>query len=91
MRPVVIRVQNGQVASVRYADTGLTPPAVSGASYPTIDGLFAVIENATRAPAADIQAHFDPDFGFPQSIYIDYYANAVDDELGLYVTGFRAL
>ena len=46
---------------------------------------------ATRASAADIQAHYDPEFGFPQSIDIDYYANAVDDVLGLYVTGFRAL
>ena len=56
-----------------------------------LDGLFAVIDDASRASAADIQAHYDPEFGFPQSIDIDYYANAVDDVLGLYVTGFRAL
>jgi hypothetical protein len=80
-RPVVVAVRQGQVESRRYVDTGAEVDARYAFAFPTIDGLFALIEDAVARNAARVEATYDGARGFPVTIAIDYSATHVDDEL----------
>lgn len=80
--PVRVRVENGAIVSRTYPQTGDTVRTAFADVFPTIDGLFDVLERAIEQDAADIQVTWDPDTGVPLSFFIDYIANAVDEEQG---------
>jgi hypothetical protein len=78
---VVVTVRNGQVESRRYEDTGADVPAEFAPAYPTVDGLFAVIEEAIAEQAAAVDVLYDAARGFPVSIQIDGSPMIADDEM----------
>jgi hypothetical protein len=90
--PLAIEVQNGKVTSMKYNDG---TPVIDQEQkmfeqYGTIDALF----NFTResiAKADEIQVQYDPKYGYPSSVKIDFIKNAVDDELGLTIQSFEPL
>ncbi len=76
-----ITVSNGQVSSVILLSTGQPPDSSSAAFYDiTIDDLFDELGEAL-AQASRVTVTYDPALGYPRTIAIDYYANAVDDEI----------
>ncbi len=90
--PLSIEVENGQVVNISDA-TGAAPSAQEMewyASYTTIDKIFAYAQTATtEADQVDIQ--YDPDFGYPTRISIDWIEQAIDDEMGLTVSNFTVI
>jgi hypothetical protein len=90
-RPVVVTVRNGTVESVHYADTGapVAPSLVPG--YPTIEGVFALVDEALVKHAASVTAEYDPARGYPVRIFIDFIAAAVDDEMAYRIRDFVVL
>ena len=93
--PVVVTVRGGVVQSRRYVDGGPlggrdVDPRLAE-SFPSVDGLFRVVEDAVGRHAADIQATYDPQRGYPTALYIDYERNVADEEQGYQVQTFRAL
>ena len=93
--PVVVTVRGGVVQSRRYAEgsalAGQDVDPRYAATFPAVEGLFDVLDDAVRRRAADIQATYDPQRGYPTAFYIDYERNVADEEQGYQVQAFRAL
>jgi hypothetical protein len=90
VRPVRIQVLDGEVVAVEDAETS-EPVDEPLASFPTIEDLFAEIEEALLQEAFRIQATYDDDFGYPIEVSIDFIENAVDDEMAFRVAEFATL
>jgi len=86
--PVIVSVRDGVVESRTYAANGAAVAPAYAEYFPTIDGLFEVIEDARqRADAIDVT--YDPAFGFPAVISIDYIRTSADDEITYRATSFQ--
>ena len=57
--------------------------------YNTIDDLFAIIDEARKGKADKISVSFDDKLGYPREISIDYYKDAIDDEVGYIISGYQ--
>lgn len=90
--PLSIEIQDGRMVSMSYNDGSPVPPEEQGtfAQYQTIDALFDYTE-ASAKKADQIQVQYDPTYGFPSAVQIDFIQNAADDELSLSVENFKPL
>ena len=86
--PVIVTITNGAVASRRYVSTGADVAPAYAALYPTIDELFAIIDEARRDHVASLDVTYDPTWGFPTHVSIDRNASMVDDEILYVVSAF---
>lgn len=87
--PARVVVQNDSVVAIQNISTGFDLIDESdsslvfdkyGAYFPTIDGLFDVLEDAL--PNADkVEVQYNEQFGYPREISIDWIKEALDDEL----------
>jgi hypothetical protein len=82
LRPVVIEVRDGQVASATYEDDGTAVVEPRLGQLRTVDGLFDVVQDAIDRDAHSLDASYDPTLGYPTSAQIDYIEFAVDEEYG---------
>ena len=90
----IVTVTDGEVVAVRYAREDYAedvPVAEDRLSwFRTIEDLFALVDNALASGAA-VRATFDPERGYPTSVYVDYVTDLVGDEVDLTITAFRPL
>ncbi len=90
-RPVDIFVVGDSVVSRRFHDDGsIVPESIRGV-YPTIDGLFAIINEAIRQRPYRLDVTYDRSRGFPTLIDIDYERGMADDEIRRVATSFSPL
>ena len=85
IQPVRITVSNGQVVSVATLPelTPVPPEQVNQFYRVTLDSVFGIVRHALDEGADMITAHFDPQWGYPTEVAIDYLTNAIDEELSL--------
>jgi hypothetical protein len=77
--PMRITVRANAILSVeRISDGARQDPAL----FDTIEGLFALLEEAIDGEAAQFRAEYDGARGFPTSAYIDRDERIADEELG---------
>jgi hypothetical protein len=77
--PGIVKVRGGDIVEVSpVGEFGSLDPAY----YLTVDGLFAVIQDAIDQGAHEISVIWDPKFGYPTDLYVDRLFPAVDDEVG---------
>jgi hypothetical protein len=57
----------------------------------TIDRIFAELASASVQEAERLEVAYDPTYGFPTEVTIDFVEQVADDELYLSVTGFEPL
>lgn len=88
---VRVTVQGDRVVSREIDGTGVGIPASMAYLYPTIDGLFSLVQEAIDSRADDINASYDSRYGFPTDIWIDYDRRAADEEEGYTLIRFRSL
>lgn len=90
--PLSIEVKDGQVISMRYRDGTPVGGADRGmfSRYETIDKLIDFTAEAQKK-ADEIHIQYEPTYGFPSAVNIDFIKQAMDDELSLTVSGFEAL
>src|SRR3990172_6788707 len=91
--PLVIEVMDGKVVSMEY-QSGNAIDATSREffdKFKKIDGIFSELEADLAGAADEVTAAYDPTYGFPVDVTIDYVKEAIDDELYLTVSGFEAL
>lgn len=84
--PVVVTVTGTTVVRRVYANNGQEVPADIAPSFPSIDGLFDLIEDALDQGVDEVQVFYDPATGIPFSMWIDYDKNVADEEAGYKVT-----
>jgi len=91
--PLTIEVKDDLIVSMEYASGN--PIDANNIEYfrrfATIDRLFTEVENLVNGEADEVIVTYDPTYGFPAQISIDYIKNAADDELSLTVSDFEAL
>jgi len=88
---VIVEVRNGVVQSRRYAANGALVPAEGPGLYPSIDGIFDLIEQFRREGVDQIAVRYDDELGYPRSISVDRYREAVDDEVYYSIRDFERL
>jgi len=93
--PVTVEVQNGEVVSmvdVNGESFPLDDPMSEFVlKYATIDRLFSELESDSVREADSLTVNYDPTYGFPTEISIDFIELAADDELYLSVSAFEPL
>ena len=87
--PVIVSVRDGVVESRTYVNSGAAVAPTYADYFPTIDGLFEMIEDARRQGAYAINVTYDPARGFPVFISIDYVREMADEELSYRTTNFQ--
>src|SRR5262245_17124117 len=78
---LVIFVVNKQVSEAFRIPSGtyLTPQEL--ATVRSVDGLFALAQDAINRRVASLSVTYHPQYGYPELIRIDNTADAVDDEV----------
>lgn len=80
--PARVTVIDGAVSGVVYAESGEPVPEQYAYGFPSVGGLFDVIEEALEQDAARVDVTYDPETGVPIDIFIDYHEGVADEELG---------
>lgn len=83
--PVRVTVQGSVAVSRIYAGSGLAVTEAFADLFPTVDGLFDVLEDALRRSADRVDVTWDPDSGAPSSFFIDYSVGIADEEVGFVI------
>ncbi len=86
--PVVVQVRDGRVVQRTFATTGIAVEASLAETWPTVDGLFDLIQAAIDQQAVGLAVRYDEEFDYPSSIQIDFVAGRADDEQTIRVLGF---
>lgn len=92
--PLVIEVQDGEVVSMEFHNGAELDPQLRQDlfdKYATIDGLFAELEAGLNGGADNVVVKYDPTYGFPTEVTLDFEEQAADDELYLTLSNFEEL
>ena len=84
--PVAVTVRAGAVQSRVYTASGNAVSAQFQELFPTVDGLFALIESARRQKVHQLIVEYDDAMGYPVRVSIDFDRNHVDDEVSYYAS-----
>ncbi|HJU87581.1 MAG TPA: DUF6174 domain-containing protein [Gemmatimonadota bacterium] len=79
---VVLTVRAGEPVEWLYFLSGDPVAPEWRAVFPTVDGLFDFLDDAVDRGAEGIDVAFDPDFGLPTTVRVDYRLAAADEEIG---------
>lgn len=90
-RRMEVEVDAGVVVAVRDAQTGTPVAPELEELYPSVEGLFDVVQDALDRDAHRVTVLYDVTFGYPREISIDYLEFAIDEELTLNADGFVPL
>jgi hypothetical protein len=82
-RRMTVMVQAGVVTSAEFEDSGAGVEAALLSYVPSIEDLFDLIEDALDRQVAYFSAQYDPSYGFPTRIEIDYSSTMPDDEVAI--------
>ena len=82
-RRVTVTVTNGAVVGADYLDSGGPVETALLTYIPTIPDLFDLIQDALDKNPASFLAIYDPTYGYPTRIEIDFSATVADDELAI--------
>jgi hypothetical protein len=93
--PLTVEVQDGEVVSI----TDVNGEAISATDpmnefiqkYATIDRIFSELNSDSVQEADKVTVTYDPTYGFPSEISIDFIELAADDELYISVSAFEPL
>ena len=91
--PLIIEVQDGKVVSMEYQSGKTIDPSLLDLfeKYATIDRIFTELKADLNGAADEVIAKYDPTYGFPTEITIDFQKQATDDELYLTLSNFEKL
>lgn len=93
--PLTVEVKDGEIVSIVDVN-GNDYPSTHPMSefilkYATIDRIFSELGSDPVQEADKLTVSYDPTYGFPVEVVIDYIELAADDELYLSVAGFEPL
>ena len=88
-RPVTVWVDRGSIEYLFYEDDGRPVPLSYASSFPSAEQLFDAIQDGIDRRADQIEVDYDPTYGFPTNVYIDYDRNRTGEELSLTTRGMQ--
>lgn len=80
-RPVLVSVRGDSVQSRRYVAADSAVPPQYAAWFPTVEGLFARIDSIVAQEPERLEVEYDPTFGYPTRVAVDYRFGWADDEV----------
>ncbi len=87
-QPIRITVKGDRVKSATNVRGGAAvKPEEVGRSL-TLNEIFQQIADGYAKPADHIRLTLNKDYGYPESVYIDYYENMADEELHYSISDF---
>ena len=89
--PVEIQVRGGTVVAVLDPVTGRPVPSDARRPTPTVEGLFAVVEDAIERRVDWIDVQYDLVMGYPAVIRVDPNTRAIDEEYSYFAGSLTAL
>ena len=84
---MTVVVRQNAIANVINLSTGSSIPRNEWAWYRTADELFQTVAKINRDTVAQFILEYDPKYGFPRFLYVDFSENWADEEFG-YITQF---
>ena len=78
---MAVSVSNGSVVYAEYVDSRSAVEQALLTYVLTVPDLFDLIQDALDRKAAYLGVSYDPIYGYPTRIEVDYSANVVDDEV----------
>jgi hypothetical protein len=93
--PMTVEVKDGEVVSLVDVN-GDAFPSTDPLNdliekYVTIDRIFSELNSDSVQGAERLEITYDPTYGFPSDVVIDFVEEVADDELYLSITGFEPL
>ncbi len=88
-KPIQIRVYEGVTQQAIVLPEGYALPKARWEEAKTIDQLFRLIREAVDRQAASMEVQYDPNFGFPTYIAIDYDSMMADEEVYYEASDFK--
>jgi hypothetical protein len=91
--PLIIEVQDGEVVSMEFESGKEIDPSLLELfeKYATIDRVFAEVEAGLNGGADNVVVQYDPTYGFPAEVTLDFEQQAADDELYLTLSNLEEL
>lgn len=80
-RRVLVTVQHGAVTGADYLDSKDAVEPLLLTYLPTVPDLFDLLEAAIDGHPASFQVSYDPAYGYPTRIEIDFSASIADDQI----------
>ncbi|MBD1911715.1 MULTISPECIES: DUF6174 domain-containing protein [unclassified Leptolyngbya] len=90
-QPVVIEVRDGIPTSYTYESTGQPANPTYFENYSTVPKLFNLVRAALYRNPNSLNVQFNPEFGYPTQITIDYSAMMADEEIYLTIRDLQPL
>jgi hypothetical protein len=88
MGNIVLDVQDGNSVSSRVDGEWYGGDIAKCAAYDTVPKMFDFIEEAAKRNPDVLDVSYDPTFGYPNRVRLDYNSRAIDDELSWEVLDF---
>ena len=89
--PVEIQVRSGRVVAVLDPATGRPVALEPGRPTPTVEDLFAVVEQAIARPVDWLDVQYDLVLGYPAVIRVDPNTRTIDEETSYFAGSLTAL
>ncbi|MBP6176930.1 MAG: hypothetical protein KA480_01330 [Anaerolineales bacterium] len=93
--PLTIEVQNGKTVSIMDKDGNVIAPDDQFAEYylrySNMESIFDNLEADISGEADEVIVTYDPAYGFPSQVSIDFIKEAVDDETSYTISYFQLL
>lgn len=81
LRTVRVTVSDGEAVEWTYVDDASPVPEALRQHFSSVSGLFDILEEAYDQGADAVEVIYDDQTGAPLSFSIDYWVEAVDEEL----------
>ena len=89
-KAVDLKVRDGVIArGVRPAGSDVNTEIVLE-RYRTVEGLFDFVADAIEQEAHSITAIYHPEYGYPESVFVDFVSNIADEEHGFTIEKITA-
>jgi hypothetical protein len=91
--PLIIEVQDGEVVSMEFQSGNEIDPSLLELfeKYATIDRVFTEVEAGLNGGADNVVVTYDPTYGFPTQVTLDFEEQVADDEIYLTLSDLEVL
>lgn len=87
-REITVNVESGQFVSAVYTGTDEAPPVNQNGYFETVESWFEYIESVINNNPDSLEITYNEQYGYPESIQIDYESQRADDEKSFYIEMF---
>ena len=87
--PVEVSVQKKQKQSIRKIENYQDVDVDKRDFFLSVDEIFAVVKSAIDENSEIIRVSYDPVYGFPTDVYIDYDQRIADEELSIVASNLK--